>query len=196
MACTKWEWDTCGAGYCPVPSPAWNHTSYRLLPLHLACGTLDRCTYILWPDILTYRPPFVQTWHTVSWLLHHMFQFFCTKSLNLCENSTLVSHSTRLKLAQPMNLHTRSASRNTGHEKSAAIKAQTCWVATEQTIRKARGDFHLQSFRSDRGEGKGEVFPGGRAINQTPLNHSIWEICLGGVPASCWGEFPVSPGDS
>lgn len=85
-----------------------------------------------------------------------MFQFFCTKSLNLCENSTLVSHSTRLKLAQPMNLHTRSASRNTGHEKSAAIKAQTCWVATEQTIRKASGDFHLQSFRSDRGEGKGE----------------------------------------
>lgn len=64
-------------------------------------------------------------------------------------------------------------------------------------MRKARGDFHLQSFGSVRaGEGKGEVFPGGRAVNQTPLNHSIWEMCVGGVPGSCLGELPVSPGDS
>lgn len=66
-----------------------------------------------------------------------------------------------------------------------AIKALTCWVATEQTMREAR-DFHLQSFR--RGEGKGEVFPGAWAVKQTPLNHSIWEICLGGVPAPFVGE--------
>jgi len=63
-------------------------------------------------------------------------------------------------------------------------------------MRKARGDFHLQSLRTEQGEEKGEVLPGGWAVKQTPLNHSIWEMWLGGVPASCWGELPVSPGDS
>lgn len=43
----------------------------------------------------------------------------------------------------------------------AAIKAQTCWVATEQTIGKARGDFHLQSCRSDQGEGERGSAPWG-----------------------------------
>lgn len=61
---------------------------------------------------------------------------------------------------------------------------------------KARGDFNLQSFSLDGAEGgKGEVLPGGWAVNQPPLNHSIWEICVGGV-LCCWGELPASPGDS
>ncbi len=152
-----------------------------------------RYSYIL------YRPPFLQTWHTSSWPLLHMFQFFCTKSLN--------RHYLLWKVGSREGFHqvNVSAAHNSSHQQwqqkhrtweGAAIKALTCWVATEQTMRKARGDFHVQSFRLDRGEGKGEVFPRGWAVNQTRLNHSIWEICQGGVPASCWGELPLSSGDS
>lgn len=41
-----------------------------------------------------------------------------------------------------------------------------------------------ERLRLDQGEGKGEVLPGGWAIKQTPLNHSIWEIREGGGTSS------------
>lgn len=99
-----------------------------------------------------------------------MIHKFLTVFLYKLPQSSLFSvtslFSRGLKLVQPMHLPNSSGSRKTGHEKCAAIKAETRWVSTERTMREARGDFHLQSFRSAWAEGK--VCPGGWAVNQTP----------------------------
>lgn len=64
-------------------------------------------------------------------------------------------------------------------------KSQTCRGTVESKARKPRGKLSLRSSGSVWREGKGEVLPGGWAVKRTPLNHSIWEICLGGVLPSC-----------
>lgn len=77
----------------------------------------------------------------------------------------------KIKFPQPFHRGEVNVVYESSHQQSqekhrtweiAAIKARTCWVATEQTIGKARGGFHLQSCRSDRWErGKGRSAPWG-----------------------------------